>query len=354
VVPQPEAPAAKPHNPLVPKPPPGARSRLNVGPAPSQQASQGGAPQRTIPIRNLAPPKPEKKNIFVGILKAVVVLAVVGAGAYFGLRYIKGMQDKANAQSRREEANSDGGQVAHIANLNKVLDATDPGGPGLSSLASDAGAPPVPRQVLSADGSSGGPGATNDMQQLPVIPAVWTLDLATARIPDGRANGMLSGTNFLVETARVDLQNGTHVLRLTQGQVISPDREVLIYLHLKPGEKIGGQTLNISKGQRGTGVPQVAKRWKMNPRYAPALKWFYNGYAMKLELGQAADGVVSGKIFLALPDNERSVVAGIFKATVNEVDASVQASPYGTPTTVPTTTPDRTLLERRYGVGGRR
>ena len=355
VVPQPEPPAEEKHNPLVPKPPPGAKPRLNLGPAASKQTEHGGpAPQRTIPIRNLAPPPPQKKNVLLTIVKVVVVLGVVGAGAYFGLTYIKGMQDKANAKSRAEEANSDGGQVAHIANLNKVLDATDPGGPGLARLQADAGAPSPRGQMGAADPGSGGPGATNNVQQLPVVPAVWTLDLAGAKIPEGRANGRISGTNFLVETARVDVVGGAHVLRLVEGQLASPDREVLVYLHLKPGEKIGGQILNISSDQKGSGVPQVAKRWKINPRYAPSIKPFYNGYAMKLELGQAADGLLPGKIFLGLPDNERSVVAGIFKATVNEPDPSLQATPYAAPTATPTTSPDRSAMERRYGIGGRR
>jgi hypothetical protein len=354
MVPQVEAPAPEKHNPLVPKPPPG-KPRLNLGPAPSKQAEAAGE-QRMIPIRNLAPPPPPKKNVLLTVLKVVVVVAVVGAGAYFGLGYIMKIQEKANAQSRKEEANSDGGQVAHIANLNKVLDATETGGPGLASLAPDSGATrPRRRMPAAADPAAGG-ASTNtlpDTQQLPVIPAVWTLDVGTAKIPAGRANGTISGTNFVVETARIDVVSGTHVLRLLQGQLVSPDREILIYLHLKAGEKIGGQTLTISSDMKGSSVPQVAKRWKINPRYAPSLKSFYTGYAMKLELGQPVEGTLPGKIFLGLPDTEQSVVAGVFNATVNEPDPSQQPV-YATPTATPTPGPDRSALERRYGLGGRR
>jgi hypothetical protein len=140
----------------------------------------------------------------------------------------------------------------------------------------------------------------------------------------------LAGTNFVPETARIDPVGTAQVLRLLQGQAPSPDREVLVYLHLKAGEKLGGQMLNISQESVGAGVPQVTKRWKTNPKYAPQYKSFNSGYVMRLELGQVADGVVPGKIFLALPDMEQSVVAGSFRATIITnvvVDTAVQVAP---------------------------
>jgi len=59
-----------------------------------------------------------------------------------------------------------------------------------------------------------------------------------------------------------------HVLRLTQGAASAPDREVLVYLHPKPGEKLAGNSWNITKEMKGSAVPSVAKRWKPNPKYA--------------------------------------------------------------------------------------
>src|SRR5579859_5914969 len=102
----------------------------------------------------------------------------------------------------------------------------------------------------------------------------------------------------------------------------------------------------------GVGVPQVTKLWKNNPRFAPAYKSFTSGYAMKLELGQAADGVVPGKIFLALPDPEQSVVAGNFNASIITnvpVDVSVQAAPVMAAPTPASTAADA-AWQARYGV----
>jgi len=100
----------------------------------------------------------------------------------------------------------------------------------------------------------------------------------------------------------------------------------------------------------GAGVPQVTKRWKTNPKYAPQYKSFTSGYAMRLELGQLADGAMPGKIFLALPDPEQSVVAGTFRATiitnVPVMDTTAQA-----PVAVPSTpTSADAAMQARYGL----
>jgi hypothetical protein len=209
----------------------------------------------------------------------------------------------------------------------------------------------VGQQIPLPGGNDAGGGTNGAADALPLIPAIWTLDLAKARIPSGRVNGSISGTNFVAETARVDPVGVAQVLRFYQGQAVSPDREVLVYLHLKAGEKLGGQTLNISPEMAGAGVPQVTKRWKNNPKFAPSYKSFTSGYAMRLELGQGAEGAVPGKIFLALPDADQSVVAGNFKAVLNtnvatEATATVQAAPVMTP--APSSTADA-AWQARYG-----
>src|SRR6185369_2151053 len=230
--------AAAPEEPksLVPKPPPAAEPRLGI----NAKHGSAGAAQRTIPIRNLTPPPPKKKNLVAKFATMAAVLIVLGVGGYFGYIWLSGMQDKVNTASKEAAKNGDGGQVAHIAGLYDVLDATDP------SRAPAEGRTSGPKQRRSGVGqqipvpNSGdsSAGSTNAADNQPLIPAVWTLDLAKARIPSGRANGVLAGTNFVPETARLDPIGNAQVLRLFQGQPVSPDREVLIYLHLKAGGQI--------------------------------------------------------------------------------------------------------------------
>ena len=77
-------------------------------------------------------------------------------------------------------------------------------------------------------------------KELPMVPAVWTIDLAKAKIPDGKANGTISGASFVVESARVDPVGAAQVLSLRQGSGVSADREILVYLHLNAGETLAG------------------------------------------------------------------------------------------------------------------
>lgn len=345
-------------NPLVPKVPESASPKLALGRG-QTQAAGGNAPVKNIPIRNLAPPPPKKKHPLVKVLIILVVLAVVGLGGYYGFQWLSAMQEKTNAKRRAVEKNSDGGQVGHIADLNAVLDATEPGGRGLGSLKERRASAPPPRetgvgQEIPLPGGAGpgeGQASAPAEKPLPVIPAVYTLEVESAKIPEGKVNGMISGTNFVAETVRLDAVAGAQVLRFTQGALASPDREILAYLHLKAGEKLEGQKITIAKDTRASGMPTITKRWKPNPKYAPKQQPYANGFAMKLELGQAVEGFIPGKVYIALPDPEQSVIAGVFKAA-----SSVAATPDGAvPTAAPApATPsmspsERANFERRYG-----
>ena len=188
-----------------------------------------------------------------------------------------------------------------------------------------------------------------------MLPAVWTLDVEQAKIPAGKANGMLAGTNFVVDTARLDKVGTAYLLRLLQGTVATPDLGFLIYLHPNAGESVTGQTWTVSQEMKGKTVPQVVTIRKTNSRFQAQQKAIFSGYAMKLELGQITNGVIPGKIFLAVPpDTDRSVVAGVFKAdtsigdpaaatAVNPVVAPRPGAPAGMPGA-----PDRAAFERRY------
>jgi hypothetical protein len=102
---------------------------------------------------------------------------------------------------------------------------------------------------------------------------------------------------------------------------------------------------------RGPTVPQVAKRWKTNPKFAPLLRSYSTGYVLKLELGQLVETNIPGKIFVAFPDNEQSVVAGSFKAVVPAVDPnSLQMMPVASPTSPTTPSSGQSAMDRRYGV----
>jgi hypothetical protein len=124
---------------------------------------------------------------------------------------------------------------------------------------------------------------------------------------------------------------------LYQGKLASPDRDLLVYLHLKPGEKLAGHTWEITPDTKGG--PQVWKRWKPDPRYALKPQTYNTGYAMKLELGAVAGGEIPGKIFVALPDTEKSVVAGVFTAETPLPDTPATAGATTNSTAAASTAP---------------
>ncbi len=185
--------------------------------------------------------------------------------------------------------------------------------------AQQASAPPPPTNAAPAE-------APPAPKELPVLPAVWTLDVDEAKIPEGKANGTLAGTNFMVESAVCVPQ----LLRLSQGAPGAPDHELQIFLHLNPGENLTGRSWTIrTNDPAGKDVPQIVERWKPDPRHAAQSKTYSSRYAMKLELGDIDSDQIKGKIFLALPDPEQSVVAGLFKAATGSANPNAAAAAPG-------------------------
>lgn len=300
--------AAEAGNPLVPKPPSGG-SRLGF----KQQAQVPAQAGRNIPIRNLAPPPPKKKNVFVRIVVAAVVVIALGAGGYFGYQWWQERSESKNAQPVKTAGKTQAQ-------------------PGAGGQAQTNAAPARP----------------------PKAPAVaaptWTLDVNAAQIPEGRLGGSIGGASFVADTVRIGQLGSAQVLRLGQGPIASPDRDILIYLRLKAGEQLDGQTLTVAKDGKADRIQQIIKRWKASPQAQLQMKSFASGYALKLELGQMADGALPGKIYLALPDPEQTVVAGSFKALNSLTDAAPPKPPAASPAPAPAPTAATVKPEERVGV----
>jgi hypothetical protein len=351
--------AAAPASPLVPKAPGGA-PRLSISQTKHQStAPPPGAARTTNPLAargQVKKPTKQKSGLAKTLAVWGIVLAAVGAGVYFGWPYLKQYQEKFNSKSREEAKNSDGGEAGHIANLNNMLDATDPARPGGPRFTTDADRAPRSGgggSRLPAGNPAGqvaGAAATN----LPVIPTQYSLDTTKAKIPDGKVNGMISGSNFVTDIARLDPGAGTYILRLLQGPLTAPERGLIVYLRLKAGEKIEGHTWDIGPDEKGG--PQVSKLWKANPKYAARTQNYSTGYALKVELGEVKDGQISGKLYVALPDTEQSYAGGIFMAqtTLGAAGtmpaAGLAAPPPGVPTASGMSPSDKATFDKRYGI----
>jgi len=141
--------------------------------------------------------------------------------------------------------------------------------------------------------------------------AGWTLQLQSASIPAGPVTGRIKGRNFDLEQA--SLENGW--LKFRQGADFFADLEIDIVLFVNSIPELSGKTFTVPKQEFG-GNPHIWMKWKADGASVPEQKSWMEGYAMQLEFGPAADGKLPGKIYLCLPDAEKSFIRGTFEASL--------------------------------------
>lgn len=142
-------------------------------------------------------------------------------------------------------------------------------------------------------------------------PVVWKTDLKNVKIPATVPGGMIQGENFASKFA--EFSNG--ILTIRDGEDFFPDHAVMIFLFLKKDEKPEGKSYNISRTS-GFGSPHIHMKWKPENSKVPKTKIFTKDYSMRLNLGTIKNGKLPGKIYLCLPDEMKSAVAGSFTAIV--------------------------------------
>ena len=267
-----------------------------------------------------------RKKKFVSIAVMVAVALLAGFVLIpMALKWQKSFNEK---QAKDDDPGLIGGQVGHAMELNNILDATDPDKMGRNAdrgpAAAMAGRARKARAMsVESAGGAAAMDAEEATQSLPVIPATWTLDAAAAQIPNGRVAGSVAGVSFTADHVLVLTGGATPVLAFRQGTFMNPDRELIVFPKLKPGQSLENQSWTITADQTAD-VPQVAKRWKAAPNTAPQMKPFASGYVMKLEFGKMTPAGLPGKIYLALPDKEHSVAGGLFVAGVRAVDTNAR------------------------------
>jgi hypothetical protein len=224
----------------------------------------------------------------IAVWAAVIVAA--GGGLYGAFTWASSAQKKFNVEREKNAAESDGGQLGHIAELNSVLDATDPNKHAPVRFDTDFDKPVEEK----------------------INPPVWTLDVASAKIPSGKANGTISGSPFVIDRAYLQKMPTGYALTVRQGTGFQADREVLISLPLKPSENLDARTWKIGTSTTNTS-PRVTKRWMAGGRQHT--KVYTNGYVLTLEFGRSSIDGLPARIFVALPDEEKTVVGGSFEAS---------------------------------------
>ena len=173
-----------------------------------------------------------------------------------------------------------------------------------------------PRQTLSRNGfapmTNGGFEKPKTAEKpAPVAPpadaANWTLALGTNALAETPVAGRVHAQDFIVE--RATFQNGALTLR--GGTAKQFEFGCAVNFGGAQAESLAGQTLNV--------MPDADKAAKVTLRWKDAAgtvqkENYDSGYALRLEFGALANNRLPGKIYLCLPDAEKSYLLGTFNA----------------------------------------
>jgi DNA-directed RNA polymerase subunit RPC12/RpoP len=138
---------------------------------------------------------------------------------------------------------------------------------------------------------------------------LWTLDFSDVKFPEDPVGGSIHHRAFTLNRASITGSN----LTLRVGRTGPMELGVNIYFFNHLPEELGGKTAEVKPAD--SPAPRVVLHWKDSDRVSET---FRGGYALKVEFGPAANGALPGKIFLCLPDDSKSWIAGTFRAEIHK------------------------------------
>ena len=138
----------------------------------------------------------------------------------------------------------------------------------------------------------------------------WTLDVTNAAMPNSQVAGAIHGFGFLCE--RATFKGGR--LSLRQGSGAVTDLAITVSLGVRQPEQLIGKVIIVTPSNP-VPAPRVALRWK-DDQQEPVTQHIHSGYAMKILFGTLTSGRLHGRIYIALPDDQKSFAAGNFDAEI--------------------------------------
>ena len=130
-------------------------------------------------------------------------------------------------------------------------------------------------------------------------------------VPAGAVAGTIKGQTFTYTHS--SLNKTMSLLTISEGEDFFADRELKIFLFLKPGESMENRAWNFNA--TGTGMfPHVHLSWKEND--APRNEILSSGYQLELKTGAIVDGVITGSLNLKATGKTSAELKGNFPAAV--------------------------------------
>ena len=131
----------------------------------------------------------------------------------------------------------------------------------------------------------------------------WTLDVRSAEFPNSPVSGKLHGADFTGK--RPAFKNGTLKISSASGG------ESLTIHGLNPSIENSTYEFQLASGDK---TPSIDITWNNGGQVRS--ETYKAGYAMKLKFEQAVKRKVRAQIYLCLPDESKSYVAGTFAVTL--------------------------------------
>jgi len=130
-------------------------------------------------------------------------------------------------------------------------------------------------------------------------------------IPAQPVAGKVRNLAFAPDVAEID----SGMLTLRQGKP-PLDTEMTIFLYTKPWEVPAGRSFKLVNPSAAPDAPHVRIRWHDDGQSAPRQREYTEKYTLVLEFGQEKDKKLPGKLYVSLPDEDKSQVAGTFEAAI--------------------------------------
>jgi len=144
--------------------------------------------------------------------------------------------------------------------------------------------------------------AVTSQQQMEPAASSWTLDVSQAAFPDQPAGGKVHGMHFALKTATL---KGTNLK-------FNSENGLSLEIFDLDGP-VAGQSYEVRPADSGAN-PRVKMTW--NEGDVTKAATYSKGYGMKLQFTGVVKRKVSGKIYLCLPDDSKSYVAGTFEVRI--------------------------------------
>jgi hypothetical protein len=140
--------------------------------------------------------------------------------------------------------------------------------------------------------------AVTNQPQMEAALSGWTSDVSKVVFPDHPVDGKVHGMHFALKSAALRGAN----LRLNSEN--GPSLEIFGL-----DQPVAGQSYEIQPADTSAN-PRVKLTWNEGDVIQAAT--YGKGYGMKLQFAQVVNRKMSGKIYLCLPDDSKSYVAGTF------------------------------------------